>query len=193
MTLITSSVVDGFTLAYTQGMPAGSIPEILLKLGSPAFWQIRWLLLVVLLILALMELLLQKTIFGKSLFLTGSNRAAAKLSGLNTNRTVLLAYVLGSALAAAGGTLLVGYSGSAILKMANGYTMLSVSAAVIGGTKLSGGEGTMIGGFLGAIIFTLLANLLIASGLPSGVRILIQGLALLIVLGIYTKGAQLRQ
>lgn len=193
MTLIMASVVDGFTLAYTQSLPPGRIPEILLKLGSPAFWQVRWLLLVVIVILVLVQLLIRKTVFGKSLFLTGSNRSAARLSGININKTVFFAYILGSALAAAGGTLLVGYSGSAQLKMANGYTLLSVAAAVIGGTKLSGGEGTMVGGFLGAIIFTLLTNVLIAVGLPGGVRILIQGLALLVILGIYTKGPKLRQ
>jgi ribose transport system permease protein len=193
MTLIMSSVVDGFTLAYTQSLPPGRIADILLQLGRPAFWQIRWLLIVVVVILVLAELLIQRTVFGRSLFLTGSNRAAARLSGININKTVFLAYILGSALAAAGGTLLVGYAGSAQLKMANGYTLFSVAAAVIGGTKLSGGEGSMLGGFLGAIIFTLLTNVLIAVGLPAGVRILIQGLTLLVILGIYTRGPKLRQ
>jgi ribose transport system permease protein len=127
------------------------------------------------------------------MLIVGSNRVAARFSGISNNKTIFFAYILGSVLAGMAGLLLVGYGGSAILKMANDYSMLSIAAAVIGGVKLSGGEGTMVGGFLGAIIFTILRLLLIALGLPNGARIFVQGFILLIILGLYSRGAKLRQ
>lgn len=193
MTMIMAAVVDGIAMAITQGMPPGRIPELLLALGSKAFWNISWLLVITIVITVLMVFLLIKTKFGKSLLLIGSNRNAARISGLNIRLNVYLAYMFAGGLAAVGGVMLIGYSGSAILKMANGYNLFSVAAAVIGGTKMSGGEGSIIGGFLGAIIFTLLNNVLLAVGLPYGLRTLIQGMVLLVILGIYTRGPKMRQ
>ncbi len=193
MTFIMSSVVDGFTLSFTKGQPTGSLPGILLALGRPAFAGIRWILIVTVLVAIGAEMILRCTRTGKNVFLVGSNRSAAALCGIDVTRTVFFAYIMAAILSATGGVLLVGYSGSSILRMANGYTMLSVPAAVIGGVNLAGGEGNMFSGFLGAIIFTLLSNLLIAAGLPNGVRILIQGAALLFILVIYTRDAKLRQ
>ncbi|MDR3212185.1 MAG: ABC transporter permease [Planctomycetota bacterium] len=193
MTFIMSAVVDGFTLSYTMGQPTGKIPDILLALGQPAFGGVRWILVVTLIIAIVTELYLRTTRSGQSIFLVGNNRRAAALCGINVRNTVFLAYMLCAVLAALGGILLVGYSGSSILKMANSNTMLSVPAAVIGGVNLSGGEGNMLSGFLGAIIFTLLTNLLVAAGLPNGVRILIQGSALLVILFVYTRDRKLRQ
>jgi len=193
MTMIMAAVVDGAAMASTQGMPPGSIPDLLLKLGSSAIGPISWLLIVTIIVLILMILAMRKTAYGKKLFLTGSNRAAADICGLNTRVTVYLAYMFAGMLSALGGVFLVGYTGSAILKMANGYNLFSVAAAVLGGAKLTGGEGSMLGGFLGAIIFTLLNNVLLAVGLPYGVRITIQGLTLLIILSLYSREGKMRQ
>ncbi|MDR0362470.1 MAG: ABC transporter permease [Planctomycetota bacterium] len=193
MTFIMASAVDGFSLSFTRGQPTGLLPEVLLALGRPAFFGIRWILVITVVIAVIAELFLRRTRTGKQIFLVGSNRNAACLCGIGVNRIVFIAYIMSACLAALGGILLVGYSGSSILKMANGYTMLSVPAAVIGGVNLAGGEGNMFSGFLGAIIFTLLSNLLIAVGIPNGVRILIQGAALLFILVMYARDAKLRQ
>ncbi len=193
MTFIMASVVDGFTLSFTKGQPTGALPDVLLALGRPAFAGIRWILLVTIVVAIGAEAILRCTRIGKNIFMVGSNRSAAALCGIDVVHTVFFAYIMAGVLATIGGILLVGYSGSSILKMANGYTMLSVPAAVIGGVNMSGGEGNMFSGFLGAIIFTLLSNLLIAAGLPNGVRILIQGSALLVILILYTRDAKLRQ
>jgi ribose transport system permease protein len=192
MTLIMSGVVDGFTLAFTRGQPSGSIPKIVLSMGKTIWGPVRWLLLVTIVIIVAVELFLRRSRLGRSIYLVGSSRMAAKLSGISLNKTIYFAYMAGSTMAALGGFLLVGYSGSAMLKMASSYTMLSVAASIIGGTQLTGGKGTMIGGFLGAIIFTILTNILTALNLPGGVRTLIQGAVLLIILAVYTRSEKLR-
>jgi len=192
MTLIMASVVDGFTLATTQGQPSGTIPGALLSIGRPIVPPLSWILVLTLALMAGVGLLLSRTRIGRGLFLVGSNRRAARLCGLPIGVTVASAYMASGAISAFAGYLLAGYSGGAMLKMASGYTLLSVAAAVIGGTKLSGGEGTIFGGFLGAVILTVLANLLLAVNLPSGVRVFVQGVVLLLVLVAYSRGTRLR-
>lgn len=195
MTLFMASVVDGFTLAYTQGKTVPSMPKIMLMIGRPVYKGavLRWLLLLTLVLTVVVELVVRRSRLGKSLYIVGSNREAARLSGFHVNKVVLFAYILAGMLSAVAGFLLVSYSGSGMLHMGDTYTMTSIAATVIGGTKMTGGEGKLSGGFLGAVIFTLLTNLLIALGIASGIRTMVEGLVLLGILLIYTRGDKLRQ
>ncbi len=195
MTLFMASVVDGFTLAYTQGSTVPSMPKIMLQIGRPIYdgAMLRWLLIITLILTVLVELIIRRSKMGKSIYLVGSNRNAARLSGFNVNKTVIFAYVFAGMLSAIAGFVLVSYSGSGMLRMGDSYTMTSIAATVIGGTKMSGGEGKLSGGFLGAVIFTLLTNLLLAMGMGAGTRTMVEGLVLLVILLIYTRGDKLRQ
>ncbi|MDP4091821.1 MAG: ABC transporter permease [Bacillota bacterium] len=194
MTLIMASVVNGLTLGYTNGQPSVTIPPALLGVGKRVFGPVRVLLIIAILAIVLMELVLRKTKFGKLVYLVGSNRNAAKLAGTNVNIVAIASYVLGGIIAALAGMFLVGYAGSGQLQMANDYTLLSIAAVVIGGTKLTGGKGTLVGGALGAIVLVLLTSILVAIGMPAGVRSLIQGIILLVILVIlYIKAPKLRQ
>ncbi|MBH8605482.1 ABC transporter permease [Thermoactinomyces sp. CICC 10522] len=193
MTLIMTSVVNGFTVAYTKGQPSGAIPKVLLAVGQPIVGPIRWLLVLTIVVLVIFGLIMNMTLFGKRLFLVGSNRNAAILSGIQVNRTVILTYMISGIISALAGLILVGYTGNAQLQMASDYTLLSIAAVVIGGTKLVGGEGTLIGSAFGAIVLTMLTSVLVAIGFPPGVRQLVQGLTLLVILIAYSREPKLRQ
>lgn len=193
MTLIMTSVVNGFTVAYTKGQPSGTIPDLLLAIGKPIVGPIRWLLVIAIVALIIFSLVMNRTSFGQRLFLVGSNQNAASLSGIQVGRTIIFSYMIAGMISSIAGLILLGYAGNAQLQMANDYTLLSIAAVVIGGTKLTGGKGTLIGAALGAIVLTMLTNVLTAIGLPAGVRQLIQGLTLLIILIAYSRETKLRQ
>ncbi|MCL6625237.1 ABC transporter permease [Alicyclobacillus shizuokensis] len=193
MTLIMTSVVNGFTVAYTKGQPSGAIPKVLLAVGQPIVGPIRWLLVLAIAILVAFGIIMNKTSYGKRLFLIGSNRNAALLSGISVRGTVTVTYMISGVIGALAGLILVGYTGNAQLQMASDYTLLSIAAVVIGGTKLAGGEGTLVGAALGAIVLTMLTSVLVAVGLPQGVRELVQGLTLLLILVAYSRAPRLRQ
>ena len=154
--------------------------------------MLRWLLILTIVLTVVIELIIRKSKTGKSLYLVGSNRRAARLSGLNVNKEVMFAYIFSGMLSAIAGFLLVSYSGSGMLHMGDSYTMTSIAATVIGGTKMTGGEGKISGGFLGAVIFTLLNNLLVALGMAAGVRTMVEGLILLLILLISVSYTHLR-
>jgi len=193
MTLSMASVVNGFSLAYTKGLPTGSAPEWLVQLGIGHVGPIRWLLILGIVLVLIMELILRKTRYGRTLYLVGSNRRAAILSGINVNLNVILTYVIAGVAGSLGGLIMLGYVGVAQLEMGADYTMLSVAAVVIGGTLLSGGSGTYLGSALGSIVLILLTSVLIAVGMPAGIRVLIQGLILLLILLAYSREPKLRQ
>lgn len=192
MTLAMSAIVNGLTLGLTRGQPTMTMPKLLLDLGLPCLGPVRLMTIVAIVILVLLLLVLHKTKYGRSLFMVGSNRNAARLTGLRVNLIVIIAYIISAIMAGIAGLMLVGYVGSAQLNMADEYTMLSVAAVVIGGTKLSGGKGNLVGGALGAMVLFLLTSILTALGLPDGVRELIQGALLLAVILINSREAKLR-
>lgn len=194
MTLIMSSVVNGFSLFVTRGQPAVAISDSLQAICNPLFGPIRLLTLLVLVTVILMEfLLLRRSKYGKSLFLAGNNSVAASLCGLHVKRIIITAYVIGGAISGAAGLFLVAYAGSAQMQMARDYTMLTIAAVVIGGTKLSGGKGGFVGGTIGALVLVLLTNILQALSMPAGLRSLIQGLILLLILLANSRSKKLRQ
>lgn len=192
VTLCMGQIIDGLTIGLTRGAPGTSIPDALLRLGVPFIWKIRLATFVAVILIVIMYIILNKTNYGKSLFLVGCNRNAAKLSGINVDMKVITAYGISSFMAALAGYMLVGYVGSAQLYMADEYTMLSIAAVVIGGTKLSGGKGNLVGGALGAILLFLLTSILLAVGLNDGARIAIEGTVLLLIVLTNCREKKLR-
>ena len=191
MTLIMSNVVDGFSIMVTKGQPSVMVGKELQGISKTLVGPLRILPTVVLIVLILLEVLfLRRSRYGRSLFLAGNNRNAANI---NSKKIIILAYVFGGAMAGFAGLMLVGYAGTAQMNMASSYTMLSVAAVVIGGTKLTGGKGTFIGGALGALVLVLITNILQALNMAAGLRSLIQGIILIVILMMNSRAPKLRQ
>lgn len=194
MTLIMSSVVNGFSILVTKGQPSVTVSPQLQSISKTLVGPLRILPTVIIILLVLLEVFfLRKSRYGRSLFLAGNNRNAANLCGINSKLIIILAYVFAGATAGLAGLMLVGYAGTAQMNMASSYTMLSVAAVVIGGTKLTGGKGTFIGGALGALVLILITNILQAMNMAAGLRSLIQGIILVAILMVNSRAPKLRQ
>jgi ribose transport system permease protein len=102
--------------------------------------------------------LLDRTVFGRALYLIGNNRRAAHLAGLPSKRYLFLAYVTCSLLAAFGSLMLTARTGSGEPNLGGSLMLESIAAAVIGGVSLQGGVGGVIPAILGSIFVTMLSN-----------------------------------
>ena len=194
MTLIMSNVVNGFSILVTKGQPSVSVIPELQAISHTLIGPLRILPSIVIVLLILLEVFfLRKSRYGRSLFLAGNNVNAANLCGINSKGVIILAYVFAGAIAGLAGLMLVGYAGTAQMDMASDYTMLSVAAVVIGGTKLTGGKGTFIGGALGSLVLILITTILQALNMAAGLRSLIQGVILIVILIANSRAPKLRQ
>ena len=194
MTLIMSNVVNGFSILVTKGQPSVSVIPELQAISHTLIGPLRILPAIVIVLLILLEVFfLRKSRYGRSLFLAGNNVNAANLCGINSKGVIILAYVFAGAIAGLAGLMLVGYAGTAQMDMARDYTMLSVAAVVIGGTKLTGGKGTFIGGALGSLVLILITTILQALNMAAGLRSLIQGVILIVILIANSRAPKLRQ
>jgi ribose/xylose/arabinose/galactoside ABC-type transport system permease subunit len=90
--------------------------------------------------------LLHGSVWGRHLLALGKNETAARYSGIEVRRVVLLAYVLCSGLAGLGG-ILFALDVNSIQPAVHGnfYELYAIAAAVLGGTSLRGGEGSILG------------------------------------------------
>jgi fructose transport system permease protein len=108
--------------------------------------------------------MLSRTAFGRHIYATGDDPDAARLAGINTNRTLVAVYAIGGFICAVAGWTLIGRIG-AVSAISGGNTNLdSITAVVIGGTSLFGGRGSIIGTLVGALIVGVFRNGLALAG-----------------------------
>jgi len=136
--------------------------------------------------------LLKRTTVGRSLYAIGNRERAAYLSGVHTQRIVVLAFVISGGLAAFGGVLLAGYSTKAYQGMGDPYLLPAIAAVVLGGTSILGGRGTYLGTVAGVILITLLQSILSIVQMPEAGRQVIYGLTIIVMLLLYGRSARMR-
>jgi ribose transport system permease protein len=164
--LMYRGITRGFTGDQTQGfgtnfkavrgLATAEIPLPFVEgFGIPA----PCVFLVVVAILA--GIFLNLTIYGRYLLALGRNEEAARFSGINTDRMVILAYVICSLTAGLGGVLFVMDVNSAQpVDFGNFYELYAIAAAVLGGCSLRGGQGTILGIVIGAALMQVLRNMI---------------------------------
>ncbi len=141
---------------------------------------------------ALAVFLLTRTSFGRSVYGIGNQEVAAYLSGIPTQRVVMIAFALCGGLAAFGGVLLAGYGGKAAQSMGDAYLLPAIAAVVLGGTSILGGRGSYLGTVAGVILITLLQSILSVMQIAEFGRQMIYGAVIILMLLLYGRAPRVR-
>lgn len=130
-----------------------------------------------------LDTFVNKTSLGRGMRATAQDPEAAQMLGIPIDRVILMTFVLGSALAAAGGVLSGLYYGG--VKFSDGFVvgMKAFTAAVLGG--IGNIRGAMLGGFVLGLCETVLVALMDAAGVPE-IFDYKDAVAFLILVGILT-------
>jgi ribose transport system permease protein len=131
--------------------------------------------------------LLKRTTFGRSLYAIGNRERAAYMSGINTRRITMVAFVISGGLSALGGVLLAGYASKASQSMGDAYLLPSIAAVVLGGTHVLGGKGSYLGTVAGVVLITLLQSILSVMQIEEAGRQLIYGAVIVCMLLLYGR------
>lgn len=107
-------------------------------------------------------IILTKTKMGRYIFAIGSNKDAARLSGVDVEKWEMMAYVIAGFTAGIGGIAFAAVYTTVMPAQGAGFELYAIAGAVIGGTSLSGGAGSVFGTMIGVYIMSVLR-----SGLPS--------------------------
>ncbi len=117
--------------------------------------------------------------YGRFLYAIGGNRKAAYVSGINTNRITVTAYVVVGLLNALAALILISRVGSALATTGDSYALDSLAAVIVGGVALNGGKGNALSIFLGVVLIGLISNALIIMNVNPYVRNVVIGLIII--------------
>ncbi|HEX4416052.1 MAG TPA: ABC transporter permease [Lacipirellulaceae bacterium] len=155
---ITGDQSQGFGLGY-KSLRAIATSRLPIFGSSADVFHLPATTLILIILAIVAAIFLNKTIFGRYLLAMGNNPEAAKYSGINVDRTTLLAYVICSTLAGLGGMLFVlDINAAQPSDFGSFYELYAIAAAVLGGCSLRGGEGSIIGVVIGAAVMVVLSN-----------------------------------
>ncbi len=107
-----------------------------------------WVLAIVL----LYSFITSKTTIGRHFYVVGGNIETARLSGVNTRRIMLLAYLNMAVLTSITAMCVISRSDSAYADIGKNFEMDAISACVVGGVSATGGAGSVFGMVVGATL-----------------------------------------
>ncbi len=146
----------GISNWWTKGKPVSNPTEAYEFFGNGLSGYMPVVTFLVL--AALFQLALTYTKYGKHTYAIGSNAEAARISGINVERHLILVYAIAGMLAGIAALVITSKNLTAQASMGVMYELDAIAMAVIGGISLSGGRGSIWGTVLGALIFGVIIS-----------------------------------
>ena len=166
MTLGTLNVARGLTYLISNGAPISGLQPEVRYLGQayydfglfpPPAGLPASLILVAVCAVGLW-FFLERTNMGRHIFAIGGNPQAARVSGINVDRTLVVVYMISGFFAGLSGLLLAGRTDSGFPNAGLGIELDAIAAVIIGGASFFGGRGTVVGVLAGVLIMGILRN-----------------------------------
>ena len=163
-TYLTSSFIGSIGFGKGLGVPT----PIWIMLGTYliAFVVLRW------------------TYFGRDIYAVGGNIEAARLSGINVARTLMMAYGIAGLCAGIAGVIEVGRLGAASPMVGGDIPLNAAAAVLLGGTSFLGGVGGVTGTAVGVLFIGTLQNGLAIAGVQSFWQQVVTGIILIVAIAI---------
>lgn len=185
-TLGIMTLLNGINIVISRGSSITNFPEYILSINSSSVLGIPTPLLVFIAVVIVMWIILEKSAFGRTIYLIGSNEQASHYSGINTRKTLIWVYILSSVLCVIAGLLMMSKLNSAKASYGESYLLVSILAAVLGGINPDGGFGKVFGMVMALILLQMLESGLNILGVSSYITMALWGGLLLAF--IFLKG-----
>lgn len=127
------------------------------------------------LIVALGEFVLARTVFGRYMVAIGTNEEAVRLSGIDPRPIKLAVFALSGFLTSVAAVINTARMEAANPNAGEGLELSAIAAVVIGGTSLMGGRGSVISTFFGVLIIAVLGAGLTQMGAQEPTKRVITG------------------
>lgn len=155
--------------------------------------NIPLVVIVMFIIFFFFQIIVTKMRFGRMLLSTGGNSVASFISGINTQRVILISFILSALLASLSGLIAAGRQAAVTNAMGENMVMLAFAGAVLGGVSIKGGIGTPIGMLGGALFMGVLSNALTLLGIQVYLVYAMKGLLILIAVFLDNYKIKMRE
>lgn len=189
ITIGTSFLFRGLELVLMNGtgvpLPAETYPTLHALLRESWFGvpvQTLWMVL----LLAGMWLLLNRTRFGAHVFLVGDNPTSARLMGINAVSVKTRAFMLTGVVAVFCGLLTSIYGYYFWPTTGDGFLLNTIASVFLGGTSVFGGTGSVVGTFVASYIIGAINAGIVSAGINAFYTQLCFGLVIVISVVLQT-------
>lgn len=167
MTLGMLFAARGLANIVSGGVPHSGLPDPVRFLGSARIpvgeWADRmqslpFVIIFVIALYAVSYVIFEHTVFGRRLYSIGGNPQAARVSGINVDRHLIVVYTICGFLAGLAGLIMAGRTNSGFPNAGMGIELEAIAAVIIGGASFFGGRGTIIGVLGGVLVMGLINN-----------------------------------
>lgn len=173
-----------FNKAPNNSQPLGGYKETFSKLGTGSVAGIPYLVIIALAAAVVIWLFQTKTCLGKEIFAVGGNADAAKVSGINVFKTLMVTFTIAGALYGLAGCLEAARTGSATSTYGTSYELDAIASCIVGGCSASGGVGNVFGVVMGVVVFNIINYGLTFIGLSSYWQYVVKGIIIIVAVSI---------
>ncbi|HVK22293.1 MAG TPA: ABC transporter permease [Actinokineospora sp.] len=169
--------------------PAGSVPRAFQHLGFDRMGPVPVASLLMVGIAAAAWWFMRRTRTGYHMYAVGGEIDFARLSGVRTGRTIVIAHILCAVAAGLAGVFLASRLGSGAPYVGTdaGYDLESIAAVVLGGAALAGGRGGVVGTIGGVLILATLDTLFDDLAVDPFFKDVVRGIVLILAVALYAR------
>ena len=180
VTLAMMTIARGIAYIFTDGRPLRYDESPAFNaIGNGYIGPIPVPIVIMLICLAAISILLNRTKFGRHVYAVGGNPEAARFSGIPIKRIEIIVFTISGVLSALSGIILAARLSSGQPIAGQGFELDAIAAVVLGGTSFAGGVGRVGGTMIGALIIGVLSNGLNLMHVPFYYQLLIKGIVII--------------
>lgn len=143
---------------------------------------------VMIVVVAMLWLLLSRTVFGRHVYAVGGNAEAAELSGIHVNRTRVIVFILSGLAAGTAAAIGVSRISSGQPLAGAGLELAAIAAVILGGTSIYGGVGAVWRSIAGVFLIALIGNGFDLLNLNPQLKDMVTGIIILAAVGLAAAG-----
>jgi simple sugar transport system permease protein len=163
----------------TRGGDISGFPAFIQPIGHGSMLGLPIPLLIFIACVVIWHVLLTRLKLGFNIYMIGSNIEAARYSGVNTRKVLILVYSLSGAMCAMAGIIMMARFNSVRVGHGESYLLITVLACFLGGVNPFGGFGRVIPVFVALVVLQLLSSGLNLMGANQHLATAVWGLLLL--------------
>ena len=205
MAAVNGKLAESFIITYSMQIVVGAIAQAIVR-GNFQAAQYRSGLfkqfgmgftpvLFMIVVAIILQFILVKSKFGRSLYFLGSNMIAAKMAGLKVKQVRFFAHLICGMCAGLAGVIVVARVGSASVLQGQNYELDALVCVAIGGTSLDGGEGSVMRTVLGVMVVGFMMTALNILGVQSNAQLIVRGAVIVsaVALDVLNKSMKFKE
>lgn len=180
-----NALLFGAVFAVSGGVPR-TTTDLLADIAGGRSFGINHSVYIAAAIVILVTFVMKKTVAGRRFEAIGANPLAAQAAGLRVRLYQMMAYVIAQLHYCVAGILIAGITREPTAFQGNSLLLPSVAVVVLAGVSLRGGRGFPVSVLIAAFFLNQLSQFALSIGVPYSAQTIVQALALVLGIGIYS-------